>query len=102
MQIMRRPIRRTYHPWHQPVWVDHPSGIIRGGGVPVTLNMVGPVGTTDAPFMGMDPSDPLTWSRPYRPQPGMISYLNFDGANVNQTQTTGGKQVYVPRRGGRA
>jgi hypothetical protein len=41
----------------------------------------------------MDPSDPATYVRPYRPARGMIAWLNFDGARPNVTQTTGG-----PRR----
>lgn len=31
-------------------------------------------------FKGMDPSDPLTYRRAWNPQPGMIAFLNFDGA----------------------
>jgi hypothetical protein len=46
----------------------HPSG------------RVGPVGANRLPFMGMDPSDPVTYVRPYNPAPGMIAQLNFDGA----------------------
>jgi hypothetical protein len=39
----------------------------------------------------MDPSDPVTWVRPYNPQPGMIGYLNFDGAKPNDGQVISGK-----------
>jgi hypothetical protein len=34
-------------------------------------------GNTGYGYLGMDPSDPLTWPRPFVPTPGMISYLNF-------------------------
>jgi hypothetical protein len=44
------------------------------------------------PYAGMDPSDPATWVRPYNPQPGMISRLNYDGVPVAGTQPTGGLQ----------
>jgi hypothetical protein len=27
-------------------------------------------------YLGMDPSDPQTWPRPFNPAPGMIAYLN--------------------------
>lgn len=99
MTRFKRPIRRTYDQFHPDVMIHSVGPLHRGGAVGLNMNTVGPVGTKDAPYMGMDPSDPLTWTRPYRPEPGMISYLNFDGANVNQTQTTGGRQVYKPRRG---
>jgi hypothetical protein len=39
----------------------------------------------------MDPSDPVTWVRQYNPQPGMIGYLNFDGAKPNDGQVISGK-----------
>jgi len=35
---------------------------------------------SDLPFYGMDPSDPVTYVRPYNPVPGMVARLNFDGA----------------------
>jgi hypothetical protein len=38
------------------------------------------VGPGAQPFKGMDPSDPTTYVRPWRPAPGMVAYLNFDGA----------------------
>lgn len=43
-------------------------------------------------YNGMDPSDPVTWTRPYAPQPGMIGYLNFDGAAQQSRTPTGGNQ----------
>jgi hypothetical protein len=33
-------------------------------------------------FKGMDPSNPATYVRPWNPAPGMIGYLNFDGAQM--------------------
>ena len=48
--------------------------------------LVGPVGSTDHPYVGMDPSDPITWVRPYRPRPGMVALLNFDGAKPQDGQ----------------
>jgi hypothetical protein len=72
----------------------------RGGSVQLTemygpAGLVGPVGSTDHPYVGMDPSDPVTWTRPYNPQPGMIAQLNFDGAYPNSGQVISGP---APRR----
>lgn len=96
MIIMRRPVRQRCHevPGHTM------GGMYRSGGVAVLLAQpagpVGPVGTTDHPYVGMDPSDPATYIREYNPQPGMISWLNYDGAMPNNTQTGPNRQV-VPR-----
>lgn len=38
-------------------------------------------GNTGYGYLGMDPSDPQTWRRPFQPAPGMIAYLN--GVPVN-------------------
>lgn len=43
-------------------------------------------------YKGMDPSDPATYVRPWAPQQGMISFLNFDGAQVQDRTPTGGNQ----------
>jgi len=55
------------------------AGGLMGGAV--TLSARGLVGqsrgSTGYGYLGMDPSDPLTWPRPFVPTPGMISYLNF-------------------------
>lgn len=55
------------------------SGGLLGGAV--TLGARGPTGMvnggTGYGYLGMDPSDPLTWPRPFNPAPGMISYLNW-------------------------
>src|SRR5271156_6500923 len=41
-------------------------------------------------YAGMDPSSPATYVRPWRPVPGMIAYLNFDGAAPQSYTETGG------------
>ena len=41
-------------------------------------------------FAGMDPSNPVTYVRPWNPAPGMIAALNFDGARVQDNTDTGG------------
>jgi hypothetical protein len=55
------------------------AGGLLGGRV--TLSARGLVGqsrgNTGYGYLGMDPSDPMTWPRPFNPAPGMISYLNF-------------------------
>lgn len=54
------------------------GGGLEGGAV--ALNTAGWVGVSRANtgygYLGMDPSDPATWIRPFAPQPGMIGYLN--------------------------
>jgi len=49
-----------------------------------------PVGADGQPFLGMDPSAPVTWVRPYNPQPGMVARLNFDGAKYQADTPMGG------------
>jgi hypothetical protein len=51
-----------------------------------TTNMSGPR------YMGMDPSDPATYVRNWNPAPGMITYLNFDGAQMQAHTPAGGLQ----------
>ena len=51
------------------------------------LPVVGPGGQ---PYMGMDPSAPVTWVRPWNPQPGMVARLNFDGAKMQGDTPMGG------------
>jgi hypothetical protein len=98
---MTRPTPPTYAKWHA---VNSEVGWQRPlpGGAVALVPLGQPAGVvsqpgSDHPFQGMDPSDPKTYVRPYRPAPGMIAYLNFDGAQPNVTQTTGGP----PRRWGR-
>jgi hypothetical protein len=92
-----------YHPW-EPYGHSMPIGGagVRMGGAVALVQLGGPAGLvsqpgTDHPYQGMDPSDPSTFVRRYNPAPGMIAYLNFDGAQPNVTQTTGGP----PRKWGR-
>jgi hypothetical protein len=49
-----------------------------------------PVGADGQPYLGMDPSAPATWVRPWNPQPGMIARLNFDGAQAQGNTPMGG------------
>jgi hypothetical protein len=63
------------------------------------------VGLNGQPFLGMDPSAPSTWVRPYNPQPGMVARFNFDGAAAQAYTPMGGTwrnemrdRVDVPRR----
>lgn len=49
-----------------------------------------PFSTGGRVFAGMDPSDPGTYVRPFRPQDGMIGRLNFNGAMMQDNTETGG------------
>jgi hypothetical protein len=55
------------------------AGGLMGGAVTLAARgMVGMrKGNTGYGYLGMDPSDPSTWPRPFVPTGGMISYLNF-------------------------
>ena len=81
MIVMRRPVGGWGHHNHQPVHVtpgfpgrpcDSYASQFRMG----DTNMSGPE------FKGMDPSNPATYVRAWAPMPGMIGYLNFDGASM--------------------
>ena len=83
---------RTYGRWDPIAWIDGGQPLIRSGAMALAplygpTGLVGPVGSTDHPYVGMDPSDPITWVRPYRPRPGMVALLNFDGAKPQDAQT---------------
>jgi hypothetical protein len=56
-----------------------PGGGLQGGAVTLeTRGWTGMrLGNTGYGYLGMDPSDPSTWPRPFVPTAGMISYLNF-------------------------
>jgi len=101
--MCRRSFTRTA-PWHPHVESGSHSGQILRAGAPVLAplsgpaGLVGPVGATDHPYHGMDPSDPVTWVRPYNPQPGMIGWLNFDGAVPNDTNTVKGARRLKERK----
>ena len=47
-------------------------GGLAGGAVVLQMGYGGWAGTGYG-WLGMDPSDPATWPRPFRPAPGMIS-----------------------------
>ena len=101
MRVTKPLHRQRYDRWHPYACGTDIATGLRGGSVAL-VQLGQPAGVvsqpcSDHPYQGMDPSDPLTFVRPYNPQPGMIAYLNFDGANPNVTQTTGGP----PRRWGR-
>jgi hypothetical protein len=59
---------------------------------PVELNAAVTIagGAGFRPYVGMDPSDPGTWSRPYNPQRGMFGRLHddTDAAALGQRQRT--------------
>lgn len=63
-----------------------------------------PVGLNGQPFLGMDPSAPVTWVRPWNPQPGMVGRLNFDGAKYQGDTPMGGtwrgpqRDRWLPKR----
>ena len=59
-----------------------------GGGALVMAPL--PVGLNGQPYNGMDPSAPVTWIRPWNPQPGMVARLNFDGAKYQGETPMGG------------
>jgi hypothetical protein len=66
-------------PFHAvaPAHMEHLRGQVQRGGLrggAVILNMPpGNVADTGYGYLGMDPSDPASWPRPFAPQPGMIS-----------------------------
>jgi hypothetical protein len=105
VQPMQRPFQRRYARWHPHVHVTS-GGTIHRRGAPALSMAAGPAGIvrqpgTDLPYQGMDPSDPNTWVRPYRPRPGMISFLNLDGAVPNPTGgVQRGRQPHLFWRGG--
>jgi hypothetical protein len=97
-------MRRTLHGWGRQ---DHPPVHITPGFPGRPVDSWGPAGTLQGAstmsgpsYKGMDPSDPATWVRQWNPAPGMISYLNFDGASLQArtpTQLQRGPQAR-PRR----
>jgi hypothetical protein len=91
MRIIRRPFTRTWSDTEPvPVMTLGGGRPIAGAMTPVMspLPIYRPGG--GSPFSGMDPSDPATYVRPWRPAPGMIGYLNFDGAAVQGDTEMGG------------
>lgn len=110
---MTRPCPQRYDRWH-PYGHGSPiaHGLRSGGAVRLMMaprafvelgQPAGPVVQPgrNIPYTGMDPSDPTTYVRRYNPAPGMIAYLNFDGAVPNATQTVANPPrswKYRPRR----
>lgn len=82
-------------------WPHSPAGRPTGGGalVMIPLPVAGPGGLS---YNGMDPSDPASYVRPWNPQPGMIGYLNFDGAAAQGDSDTGGVSSAPANRVARA
>jgi hypothetical protein len=82
-----------FHPW---VTVSNDAPPPRWGVIPC-IDFYDPTGgpASQPRYVGMDPSDPATWTRPYNPQPGMIGYLPVDGAKVNPAQTGGPRKRWM-------
>lgn len=98
MQLMRH-FQRRWSETHHPVAITSAAGRPCAGGTVVMSPL--PVGVAGQTFNGMDPSDPSTYVRPWNPQPGMIAYLNFDGAARQGRTPTGthrGPQSNVAQR----
>lgn len=95
---MTRPFARRYALRHPHVTVTEGGVFPRGG----TVGLASWMSTDAGPsYKGMDPSDPRTHVRRWNPQPGMIGYLNFDGAAMQGRTPTGGVQQGSQRRGAR-
>jgi hypothetical protein len=78
-QVMQRSFTRRYGHW-DPYVSGTPAAYPLHNGALVLGGPAGPVslGGTDRWNLGMDPSDPRTWVRPYNPRPGMMALFNFD------------------------
>ena len=100
MRIMRRTLYGYGSVNHTPIAITggfpgRPCQAYHAEVVPMDANMSGPA------YKGMDPSDPLTYTREWNPQPGMIGYLNYDGAQMQgrtPTQLQRGPQQRRPRK----
>lgn len=95
------PVTRTLGGQGRISWphrYDHQSSGHRPlpGGAPRVTGPLPVPGST--PFAGMDPSDPATYVRAWNPQPGMIGYLNYDGAQAQARQPAGGLQRGLQQR----
>jgi hypothetical protein len=86
---LTRPLRRGYGTRHPYVTgYDSFRGRPVTGPQPVMAPL--PAAVNGRKFLGMDPSDPLTYVRPWNPRPGMIARLNFDGAAAQGRTAMGG------------
>jgi hypothetical protein len=92
-----RPFPMSYAQDHPDITVsaDFPDYRPCAGGA-LTLFPL-PAGLNGQPYLGMDPSAPLTWVRPYNPQPGMAARFNFDGAKMQADTPMGGTWRNVHR-----
>ena len=79
----------TSHPTHPDISITHgfPGRPLPGGAMVLAPL---PVGADGEPYLGMDPSAPVTYVRPWNPQPGMVPRLNFDGAKAQGNTPMGG------------
>lgn len=93
-----RPFHRSWGTHHPLIHVTEGGQLLRCGTVALASWDANDAGPT---YKGMDPSDPLTYVREWRPQPGMIAYLNFDGASMQGRTPAGGLQRGSQRRGAR-
>jgi hypothetical protein len=75
------PVFGSAHP-HVHVCADFAGHPLGAGAVTMArIDFYRPAqGPPGEPYAGMDPSNPVTWVRPWNPAPGMIARLNFDGA----------------------
>lgn len=72
------------------VYASGAAGPHPGGGAPMITAPLPNAVPGQLPYTGLDPSDSTTWVRPYNPQPGMIAYLNFNGASMQGNTDMGG------------
>lgn len=93
-----RPFRRTWGTTHADLAGTAGDNARPCSGGALTLAPLPVVGAGNRPFAGMDPSDPATYVRPWNPQPGMIAYLNFDGAAAQGETSMGGTWMGPGRR----
>lgn len=87
-----RPFVRSWPTHHQTSYVTAGAAgrEVAGRGGALVLSPLPQVGGGRFVFTGMDPSSPATYVRPWRPAPGMIAYLNFDGAQTQGETEMGG------------
>lgn len=97
MMIIRRPVHqgegRFSTPYAYASDTSFAARPVSGGSLAV---LAGATTQSGPAYKGMDPSDPLTYTRPWNPQPGMIAQLNFDGAQMQgrtPTQLQRGSQA---------
>jgi hypothetical protein len=89
MLMFRRPVPVLYGD-ELPGWgATWRRGARPGSGGALVMAPL-PVGFGGQPYLGMDPSAPATWVRPWNPQPGMVARLNFDGAKYQGETPMGG------------